>query len=158
HRAARRPEIPRLCRPVRSEWRTATLGRARLARIPGAEPRGRCAVLLVRRHEARRPASLVRGCGSLGRASLLPRGGSHRRGGGGAPSFGCGLSLALRDVRVLRDRLLAEEDWDKAAHAYADEHDRHYGAIHRITGWMRTMFYDTRPEAAAIRNRAMPRL
>jgi menaquinone-9 beta-reductase len=74
------------------------------------------------------------------------------------PSFGCGLSLALRDVRVLRDRLLAQDDWDKAAHGYADEHDRHYGTIHRITGWMRTLFYDTRPQAAAIRRRAMPRL
>jgi len=72
------------------------------------------------------------------------------------PSFGCGLSLALRDVRVLRDKLLAEDDWDAAGHAYAAEHDRHYGAVHRLTDWMRVMSYDPRPEAAAIRARAFP--
>jgi 2-polyprenyl-6-methoxyphenol hydroxylase-like FAD-dependent oxidoreductase len=33
------------------------------------------------------------------------------------PSFGCGLSLTLRDVRVLRDKLLAQDDWDAATMA-----------------------------------------
>jgi 2-polyprenyl-6-methoxyphenol hydroxylase-like FAD-dependent oxidoreductase len=74
------------------------------------------------------------------------------------PNFGAGLSLALRDVRVLRDHLLAGNDWDAAGHAYATEHDKHYGAIHRITGWMRTLLYDQAPEALAIRARALPRL
>jgi 2-polyprenyl-6-methoxyphenol hydroxylase-like FAD-dependent oxidoreductase len=74
------------------------------------------------------------------------------------PCFGCGLSLTLRDVRVLRDRLLADGDWDAAARAYAAEHDRHYGAIHRLTGWMRTLFYDPGAEAASLRARALPRL
>jgi 2-polyprenyl-6-methoxyphenol hydroxylase-like FAD-dependent oxidoreductase len=76
------------------------------------------------------------------------------------PSFGSGLSLALRDARVLRDRLLAPGagDWDTAGHAYAAEHDRHYGAIHRIIGWLTTLFCDPRPEAAAVRARALPRL
>jgi menaquinone-9 beta-reductase len=74
------------------------------------------------------------------------------------PCFGCGLSLALRDVRVLRDALLAENDWDAAGHAYAAEHDRQYGAIHRHTDWKRTVFFDPRPEAAAIRARALPRI
>src|SRR5207245_1348633 len=49
------------------------------------------------------------------------------------PSFGCGTSLTLRDVRVLRDHLLANDDWNKAAEAYAAEHDRYYGALHRLT-------------------------
>ena len=35
------------------------------------------------------------------------------------PSFGCGLSLTLHDVRVLRDRLLETDDWGAAADAYA---------------------------------------
>jgi 2-polyprenyl-6-methoxyphenol hydroxylase-like FAD-dependent oxidoreductase len=74
------------------------------------------------------------------------------------PDFGCGLSLALRDVRVLRDRLLADPDWDRAAHAYAEEHDRYYGAIHRLTSWMRPLLYDPSPTAAACRARAFPRL
>lgn len=39
--------------------------------------------------------------------------------------------LTLRDVRVLRDCLLATDDWHAAAHAYAQQHDRYYGALHR---------------------------
>jgi 2-polyprenyl-6-methoxyphenol hydroxylase-like FAD-dependent oxidoreductase len=76
------------------------------------------------------------------------------------PSFACGLSLTLRDVRVLRDQLLlrAEPDWDAAGHAYAAEHDRYYDALRRLTGWMRTLFYDPGPEAGALRARALPRL
>ena len=72
------------------------------------------------------------------------------------PCFGCGLSLAMRDVRVLRDNLLQQRDWDAAGHAYAAEHDRYYGAIHRLTDWMRTILYDPTAEAAAIRARAFP--
>jgi 2-polyprenyl-6-methoxyphenol hydroxylase-like FAD-dependent oxidoreductase len=74
------------------------------------------------------------------------------------PSWGCGLSLTLRDVRVLRDRLLADSDWDRAAHAYAAEHDRYFGALHRLTDWMRTMFYDPGPTGTAYRERAFPYL
>ena len=72
------------------------------------------------------------------------------------PTFGCGLSLTLRDGRVLRDRLLEGEDWDAAAHAYATEHDEYFGAIHRLTGWMRALFYDPSEAAASVRARALP--
>jgi 2-polyprenyl-6-methoxyphenol hydroxylase-like FAD-dependent oxidoreductase len=54
------------------------------------------------------------------------------------PCFGCGLSLTLRDVRVLSDYLLTDGDWSAAADAYAKEHDRHYGSIHRMTSWVDT--------------------
>jgi 2-polyprenyl-6-methoxyphenol hydroxylase-like FAD-dependent oxidoreductase len=74
------------------------------------------------------------------------------------PSFGAGLSLALGDVRSLRDRLLANRNWDTATRQYAAEHDRRYEAVHRITDWIRTLFLDPRPEAAAIRARALPRI
>jgi 2-polyprenyl-6-methoxyphenol hydroxylase-like FAD-dependent oxidoreductase len=74
------------------------------------------------------------------------------------PCFGCGLSLTLRDVRVLRDRLLAAADWDAAAHAYADEHDRYYGALRAILRWMRELYFERGPEADARRARALPRL
>jgi 2-polyprenyl-6-methoxyphenol hydroxylase-like FAD-dependent oxidoreductase len=47
------------------------------------------------------------------------------------PTFGQGLSLTLRDVRVLRDCLLANDDWAAAAEAYATEHDRYYPIIHQ---------------------------
>jgi 2-polyprenyl-6-methoxyphenol hydroxylase-like FAD-dependent oxidoreductase len=74
------------------------------------------------------------------------------------PCFGCGLSLTLRDVRVLRDRLLAITDWDAAAHAYADEHDRYSGALRVIVRWMRELYYERGPAADARRARALPRL
>jgi len=73
------------------------------------------------------------------------------------PSWGCGLSLSLRDVRTLRDRLLASDDWDTAGHAYAAEHDRYYAALHRLERW-RTALYEIGPEADARRARVLPRL
>ncbi len=72
------------------------------------------------------------------------------------PSWGQGLSLTLRDVRVLRDQLLTHKDWDVAGHAYATAHDRHYGAIHTVDNWLSQMFLAIGPEAEAIRARALP--
>ena len=74
------------------------------------------------------------------------------------PSFGCGLSLTLRDVRVLADKLLASEDWSEALDGYAEEHDRHYGVIHRLTGWARALFYHPSLVDAAVRESALTRL
>jgi hypothetical protein len=67
-------------------------------------------------------------------------------------------SLTLRDVRVLSDCLLGDKDWSRAADACADEHDRHYGTVHRLTSWARRMNYDTSPAATEMRERALPRL
>jgi len=72
------------------------------------------------------------------------------------PTWGQGLSLTLRDVRVLRDQLLHHENWDSAGHAYAEEHDRHYGAIHMVDNWNTEMLLATGPEAEARRARALP--
>ena len=72
------------------------------------------------------------------------------------PSWGQGLSITLRDVRVLRDRLLATDDWESACHDYAGEHDRHYGVIHDITKVFKDMFMRGGPEADARRGRALP--
>jgi 2-polyprenyl-6-methoxyphenol hydroxylase-like FAD-dependent oxidoreductase len=74
------------------------------------------------------------------------------------PSFGQGLSLTLRDVRVLRDRLLADADWDAAAHAYAHEHDRHYGVIHAVNRLFAELFLATGPAADERRVRAFANL
>lgn len=74
------------------------------------------------------------------------------------PCWGCGLALTLRDVRVLRDLLLATPDWDTAASEYAREHDRYYDALHRLHGWMRDLLYEVGPEANARRARALPLL
>jgi 2-polyprenyl-6-methoxyphenol hydroxylase-like FAD-dependent oxidoreductase len=71
-------------------------------------------------------------------------------------SFGQGMSLTLRDVRVLRDHLLRHEDWNVAGHAYAEEHDRHYGVVHTVTRWFTQLFLETGLEAEARQARALP--
>jgi menaquinone-9 beta-reductase len=73
------------------------------------------------------------------------------------PCWGCGLSLTLRDVRVLRDQLLDTEDWDAAAHQYAAEHDRYFGALHTIESWLTEILYGLGPEADRLRAHALPR-
>ncbi|MEE9280752.1 MAG: FAD-dependent monooxygenase, partial [Myxococcota bacterium] len=70
------------------------------------------------------------------------------------PIWGCGLALTLRDVRVLRDRLLETDDWGKAAGAYAVERDHYYGMLHRAVVWLTELLYDSGPEADARRLRA----
>ncbi|OGN98891.1 MAG: hypothetical protein A2Z71_07730 [Chloroflexi bacterium RBG_13_50_21] len=74
------------------------------------------------------------------------------------PSYGCGLSLALRDVRVLRDLLLTEKNWDVAGHQYATEHDRYFDSIHRLTNWLTMLMYEPGPSAAVRRERVFARL
>lgn len=74
------------------------------------------------------------------------------------PCWGCGLSLTLRDVRVLRDLLLTADDWDAASHRYAAEHDRYYGALHTIMSWLTEVIYGLGPEADRIRAHALPQL
>jgi menaquinone-9 beta-reductase len=74
------------------------------------------------------------------------------------PSFGCGLSLTLRDVRVLRDHLTATLDWCAAADAYAEEHDRYFHALRRIHGWYGDLWYRAGAEADQLRARALPRI
>jgi hypothetical protein len=66
------------------------------------------------------------------------------------------MSLTLRDIRVLSDRLLADEDWDVAGHAYADEHDRCYRETHVCDNWYTDVFLDVGPAADALRARALP--
>jgi 2-polyprenyl-6-methoxyphenol hydroxylase-like FAD-dependent oxidoreductase len=73
------------------------------------------------------------------------------------PSWGCGLSLTLRDVRVLRDCLLANNDWDAAAADYAQRHDVYYGALHRIEDWLTQLMYETGELADKRRAHVLPR-
>jgi 2-polyprenyl-6-methoxyphenol hydroxylase-like FAD-dependent oxidoreductase len=74
------------------------------------------------------------------------------------PCFGSGLSLTLRDVRVLVDLLSTTDDWDAAGHRYAAAHDRYYGSLHKITSWLREVRYALGPEADRLREHALPRL
>jgi 2-polyprenyl-6-methoxyphenol hydroxylase-like FAD-dependent oxidoreductase len=72
------------------------------------------------------------------------------------PSFGQGMSLTLRDVRVLRDELLRNSDWDQAGHRYAEQHDAYFHSCHTATVWFRQVFQEQSPEAALRRQRALP--
>jgi 2-polyprenyl-6-methoxyphenol hydroxylase-like FAD-dependent oxidoreductase len=72
------------------------------------------------------------------------------------PTWGQGLSTTLRSSRLLRDQLLANQDWDAAGHAYAEEHDRFCKAVHDVTRWYTDFFLETGPEADARRARALP--
>jgi 2-polyprenyl-6-methoxyphenol hydroxylase-like FAD-dependent oxidoreductase len=72
------------------------------------------------------------------------------------PSFGQGMSLALRDARVLRDALLNDSDWDRAGHSYAEQHDAYFNNCHTSTVWFRQIFQEQSPEAAVRRQRALP--
>jgi 2-polyprenyl-6-methoxyphenol hydroxylase-like FAD-dependent oxidoreductase len=74
------------------------------------------------------------------------------------PSWGQGMSLTLRDARVLTEFLLADHDWDAAAHAYAVEHDRYYGAIRTVEDWQTQVFFERGPKADDFRKRALPKL
>lgn len=72
------------------------------------------------------------------------------------PTWGQGLALTLRDVRVLRDHLLSTDDWNAAGHAYAAEHDRHYGVIHTVDEWYAKLYLKSGLQADARRARALP--
>lgn len=74
------------------------------------------------------------------------------------PTWGQGMSLALRDVRVLLGRLAASDDWDAAGHAYAEEHQRTYAACHRCDNWYTDLLLEIGPEAESLRARCFPRL
>ena len=52
------------------------------------------------------------------------------------PAWGQGLSLTLRDARVLRDALVADDDWDAArGHTYAALHDQYYQQVRTAQSW-----------------------
>lgn len=72
------------------------------------------------------------------------------------PSFGQGLSVTLRDARVLRDKLLATDDWEAAAEAYAADHNRYAEVIRNVQHWMSDMLLRTGAEADARRAKALP--
>lgn len=74
------------------------------------------------------------------------------------PTWGQGLSMTTRDVRVLAENLLANGDWNSAGHSYAQEHDRYFTATLTVEEWLFTVFLDQSPAAQIVRARALPML
>lgn len=70
------------------------------------------------------------------------------------PTWGRGLSRTLRDVRLLRDRLLAQTDWRFAAEAYAEDHDDFYDRMRQLEAMETTLLFERGEEADQRRARA----
>lgn len=72
------------------------------------------------------------------------------------PAWGSGLALTLRDIRELRDALLASpDDWHGACMAYATAHARYYHTLHTMEDWLTELLYAPGELAAARRKRAL---
>jgi menaquinone-9 beta-reductase len=71
------------------------------------------------------------------------------------PTWGQGLSIALRDVRVLADCLDVDSDWARAGDRYATERDRYFRALLTYESWVDELIMETGPKADARRARAM---
>lgn len=74
------------------------------------------------------------------------------------PMYGQGMSLTLRDVRVLTSELRKTDDWDAACHQYASQHDAYFAVLHTFSHWFETLFYQTGPAGDSIRARAFRQL
>ena len=72
------------------------------------------------------------------------------------PAWGCGLSRTLRDVRLLRDALLADDDWVTAAHDYALRHDDAFLRLRRVERIYAELFMACGEEADEVRGRLGP--
>lgn len=70
------------------------------------------------------------------------------------PVWGNGLSRTLRDVRLLRDRLLNDRNWGAAAEAYARDHDDFFHRLRRAEQLHTTLYFSMGEEAEARRKRA----
>jgi 2-polyprenyl-6-methoxyphenol hydroxylase-like FAD-dependent oxidoreductase len=74
------------------------------------------------------------------------------------PTWGQGLSLTMRDARVLAECLNGANDFDEAGHAYANAHDAYLNACVTVEDWLFEMFFALGPEADAKRARALPKI
>ena len=74
--------------------------------------------------------------------------------GSSDPVWGCGLSRTLRDVRLLRDHLLSDADWERAVAAYASDHDDFFHRLRRAEHVNATLFFTMGNDGDAIRRRA----
>ncbi len=74
--------------------------------------------------------------------------------GASDPVWGNGLSRTLRDVRLLRDRLLESSNWSEAAAAYAEDHDDAFYRLRRAERLCAKLHFPMTEDADAARLRA----
>lgn len=70
------------------------------------------------------------------------------------PVWGNGLSRTLRDTKLLRDRLLNDRNWQKAASAYANDHDDFFHRLRKAEHLNADLYFAIGPDAAKRRDRA----
>jgi 2-polyprenyl-6-methoxyphenol hydroxylase-like FAD-dependent oxidoreductase len=71
------------------------------------------------------------------------------------PVWGNGLSRTLRDVRLLRDHLLAGDDWEKAVQAYANDHNDFFQRLRRVERFYTMVYFSMGNDGEAGRARVM---
>jgi 2-polyprenyl-6-methoxyphenol hydroxylase-like FAD-dependent oxidoreductase len=74
------------------------------------------------------------------------------------PTWGQGLSLTMRDARVLAECLKGANDFDAAGHSYAKAHDAYFKACVTTEDWLFEMFFALGREADVMRARALPKI
>lgn len=74
------------------------------------------------------------------------------------PTWGQGMSLTLRDVRLLSEALAADSDWNAAGRAYAHAHQQGHNHVLRADHWYTGLFLGVGTAADEIREQAFPRL
>jgi 2-polyprenyl-6-methoxyphenol hydroxylase-like FAD-dependent oxidoreductase len=93
------------------------------------------------------PQSLPRGVVAVGDAA-----------GTVDPTFGCGLSMALRDARILGEHLGAQSDLPLAAARFARERASYHSGQLRIEGWLRRILFRCGTDSPALLSVAVTRL
>lgn len=78
--------------------------------------------------------------------------------GSSDPTWGQGLSLTMRDVRVLSENLLGTDDWDRVGHEYAEARGHYFKTVTTVAGWSFDLFFARGAEADIRRERALPRI
>jgi menaquinone-9 beta-reductase len=74
--------------------------------------------------------------------------------GASDPTWGSGLGRTLRDVRLLRDALLADPAWERAGEVYADQHDDFWDRLHDVERLTAAALMSVGPDGAERRARA----
>ncbi len=73
-------------------------------------------------------------------------------------TWGQGLSITFRDARILRDALLANDDWTAAGNAYATAANECFQHIRQVEGWQTLIMMDQSAEANTARMKVLPRM
>ncbi len=73
-------------------------------------------------------------------------------------TWGQGVSISLRGARLLRDALIASEDWDSAGHEYAAKASEFFRHIRTAGGWQNLILMEQGSEADALRAKTLPRM